>query len=65
MDTMIKKREMTQERIEARKQRAKELRGKSKEELLQMYSRLQRIHGLTTKDSKQDIIWALIDAERI
>jgi hypothetical protein len=62
---MIKKREMTQERIEARKQRAKELRGKSKEELLQIYSRLQRVHGLTLKDSKQDIIWAIIDAERI
>lgn len=62
---MLKKREMTQERIEARKQRAKELRGKSKEELLQIYSRLQRVHGLTLKDSKQDIIWAIIDAERI
>lgn len=62
---MIKKREMTQERIEARQKRAKELRGKSKEELLQIYSRLQRVHGLTLKDSKQDIIWAIIDAERI
>lgn len=62
---MIKKRKMTQSRVEARQQRAKELKGKSKEELLQMYSRLQRVHGLTTRDSKQDIIWALIDAERI
>lgn len=62
---MIKKREMTQSRIEARKQRAKELKGKSKEELLQIFTRLQRVHALTLKNSKQDIIWAIIDAERI
>lgn len=39
----------------------KELAKRSKLELLAQYSCLCRVHSLTERDSKQEIIWAILD----
>ncbi len=47
--------------VEARR---KALSGKSKNELLQIFSSHVRIHSLTTRDSRTEIVLAILDQER-
>jgi len=49
--------------INERKIRLKELSKYSKQELLSMFVRHVKIHSLSLRDSKEDLKYALLDAE--
>ena len=62
---MLKSKPMTPERSAKRVARYNELKKRSKEELLAIYSRSCRCHCMNLKDTKDDMIHAIIDDERI
>lgn len=52
-----------QTQMDARAARYDELAKRSKDDLLALFSRLRRVHALSTRDSKRDIICAILDVE--